>query len=79
MNKFTKQKLIVHITPHVNGGLGGVLLSTLKNSITGNSIFRHELIITDRKPLSYKSLNKFNKFRKFIHINKSDVFTYAII
>ena len=68
------KKLIIHITPHVSGGLGAVLLLTLKNSINKNSIFRHEIIITDRKPLSSKDLSKFKKYKKYIHIKKSKVF-----
>ena len=69
-----KKKIILHITPHVGGGLGSVLLSTLKNSIRNNSMFRHEFIVTDSKPLSYKAINRFFKYREYIHIKKSDEF-----
>jgi glycosyltransferase involved in cell wall biosynthesis len=72
--KAGKKKIILHITPHVGGGLGSVLLSTLKSSIRNNSNFSHEFIITDSKPLSYKAIKSFYKYRKNIHIKKSDLF-----
>ena len=68
------KKLILHIVPHLNGGLGRVLFTTLKNSIEVSSKFRHEFIIFDRKPLDKQSIKNFLKYKKHIHIRKDETF-----
>ena len=68
------KKLILHITPHVSGGLGRVLFTTLKNSLKKKSLFRHEFLIIDRKPLAKESIKKFLKYKKNIHIKKNKTF-----
>ncbi len=65
-----KKKLILHITPHVSGGLERVLLSTLKYSNNENSPFLHEIIILDKKHFTNHTKKKFLKYDKFIHIGK---------
>ena len=69
-----KKKLILHISPHLSGGLGRVLLSTIKYSIKNNSTYHHELILTDSKPISSKALNIFSEYKKYIHIKKTNKF-----
>lgn len=65
-----KKNLILHITPHLPGGLERVLLSTLKYSNKENSPFLHEIIILDEKHLTNHTKKKFLKYNKFIHIRK---------
>lgn len=52
------------------GGLGRVLLSTLRYSKNKKSLFNHEIIITDEKHLSSNSLKLFSKHLKSIFIGK---------
>ena len=70
MNK----SLILHITPHLPGGLARILLSTLKFSNKENSPFLHEIIITDKKHLTTHAKKMFSKYYKFLHIGKKDAF-----
>ena len=58
---------ILHITPHLNGGVGQVLLSTIKNSNLHNCDFHHKIIVLE--PLTEKSKNLFSKY-----INSVDEF-----
>lgn len=51
---------ILHITPHLNGGLGQVLLSTIKNANLHNSDFHHKIVVLE--PLSEKSKKLFSKY-----------------
>ena len=65
-----KKPTVLHITPHMPGGLGRVLLSTLRYSKNKKSLFNHEIIITDEKHLSSNSLKLFSKHLKSIFIGK---------
>ena len=48
--------LILHITPHLPGGLARILLSTLKYFNRKESLFNHEIIITDKKHLTWQRI-----------------------
>ena len=69
-----KKPLVLHITPHLPGGLGRILLSTLKFSKSENAKFEHEIIITDEKHLTESSLKTFSKYFDCLHIGKSENF-----
>jgi glycosyltransferase involved in cell wall biosynthesis len=69
-----KKPTVLHITPHMPGGLGRVLLSTLKYSQKNNSTFNHEIIITDEKHLTRNILKIFSKYSKYIHLGKKNSF-----
>lgn len=56
------------------GGLGRVLLSTLKYAFKNNSSFNHEIIITDTKHLTKKVLKMFSKYSKSIYLGKKNDF-----
>ena len=66
--------VVLHITPHLNGGLGRVLLSTLKFSKKASAAFAHEIVITDEKHLTPASLHLFAENSDSLHVGKSDVF-----
>ncbi len=70
MNK----RLILHITPHLPGGLARILLSTLKFSNNENSAFLHEIIVTDKKHLTTQAKKIFSKYYKFLHVGKKESF-----
>ena len=69
-----KKPTVLHITPHMPGGLGRVLLSTLKYSNNKESSFNHEIIITDEKHLSSNVLKLFSKYLKSIFLGKDKNF-----
>jgi len=71
--------LILHVTPHLNGGLGQVLYSTLKYAASQPALYRHEILIIDDKHLSEESLRLFSEFSDHLHIRKSDAYTQEII
>ena len=54
-----KKSVVLHIVHHFNGGLGRVLLSTLKFSRNTSASFAHEVIVTDEKHLTPTSLEMF--------------------
>ena len=56
------------------GGLGRVLLSTLKHSQSKLSSFDHEIIITDKKHLTNKVARLFTKYSESIYMGKNDNF-----
>ena len=56
------------------GGLGRVLLSTLKYSYNNRSSFNHEIIITDAKHLTNNVLKMFSKYSKSIYLGKKNSF-----
>ncbi len=68
------KNLILHITPHLSGGLGGVLLSTIKYFNKKNFSFLHEIIVLDKRQIPDKIKKEFLKFSKFIHIGKGKEF-----
>ena len=74
MNLSVNKILILHITPHLPGGLARILLSTLKFYNKENSLFLHEIIITDKKHLTSHAKKMFSKYKKFLHIEKKDSF-----
>jgi len=55
---------ILHITPHLNGGLGRVVLSTLKHSDKQNTNFYHEVAVTTELNLDVSKL--FSKYSQNI-------------
>ncbi len=69
-----KKPTVLHITPHMPGGLGRVLLSTLKYSQNDKSSFNHEIIITDEKHLTSSVLKMFSKYSKSIFLGKKNDF-----
>ena len=69
-----KKPTVLHITPHMPGGLGRVLLSTLKYSQNDKSSFNHEIIITDAKHLTNNVLKMFSKYSKSIYLGKKNSF-----
>jgi len=69
-----KRPLVLHITPHLPGGLGRILLSTLKFSENITASFAHEIVITDEKHLTVKSREMFSKYSDCLHIGKNDSF-----
>jgi hypothetical protein len=69
-----KKPTVLHITPHMPGGLGRVLLSTLKYSYNNRSSFNHEIIITDEKHLTSSVLKMFSKYSKSIFLGKKNNF-----
>jgi glycosyltransferase involved in cell wall biosynthesis len=69
-----KKPTVLHITPHMPGGLGRVLLSTLKYSYNNRSSFNHEIIITDAKHLTNNVLKMFSKYSKSIYLGKKNSF-----
>ena len=69
-----KKFVVLHIVPHLNGGLGRVLLSTLKFSKNITASFAHEIVITDEKHLTVKSREMFSEYSDCLHIGKSDSF-----
>jgi glycosyltransferase involved in cell wall biosynthesis len=69
-----KKSLILHITPHLPGGLARILLSTLKFSNIESSSFLHEIIITDKKHLTNHAKKMFSKYKRFLHVGKKDTF-----
>jgi len=66
--------VVLHVTPHLNGGLGRVLFSTLKHAKGEASKFSHEIFITDDKHLGQASLDQCAEYPDQIHIGKSDRF-----
>ena len=66
--------LILHITPHLPGGLARILLSTLKYFNRKESLFNHEIIITDKKHLTSEAKKMFSKYLRYLHIGKKDDF-----
>ena len=66
MNK----RLILHITPHLPGGLARILLSTLKFSNNENSAFLHEIIVTDKKHLTTQAKKYFLNITSFSMLGK---------
>ena len=60
-NQFLKKKLILHITPHLSGGLERVLLSVLKYANQKKSKFLHEIIITDKNHIKNYTKKKILK------------------
>ena len=69
-----KKSVVLHIVHHFNGGLGRVLLSTLKFSRNTSASFAHEIIVTDEKHLTPTSLEMFCEYSECLHIGKSDAF-----
>jgi len=69
-----KRPLVLHVTPHLPGGLGRILLSTLKFSENITASFAHEIVITDEKHLTVKSREMFSKYSDCLHIGKNDSF-----
>ena len=69
-----KKFAVLHIVPHLNGGLGHALLSTLKFSKNTAASFAHEFIITDEKHLTPTSLELFSEYSDCLHIGKNDSF-----
>ena len=65
---------VLHISPHLHGGLGRVLHSTLKFSKKIADSFAHEIIITDEKHLTPTSLELFSEYSECLHIGKGDTF-----
>jgi len=55
---------VLHVTPHMSGGLGRVMLSTLKHSKTAASLAHHEIAVTDT--LLPESAEFFSGFRDCI-------------
>ena len=69
-----KKFVVLHIVPHLNGGLGRVLLSTLKFSKNKSANFTHEFIVTDEKNLTPASLKLFSEYYDCLHIGKKNDF-----
>ena len=69
-----KKPLVLHITPHLPGGLGRILFSTLKFSKNTTTSFAHEIVITDKKHLTTESLKLFSEYSDYLHIGKGDTF-----
>ena len=69
-----KKKLILHITPHLSGGLERVLLSVLKYANQKKSKFLHEIIITDKNHIKNYTKKKFLKYKKYLHTGKKNNF-----
>jgi len=67
------------VTPHLNGGLGRVLLSTLQYAATEAALYHHEILITDDKHLSEESLGLFSDFFNLLHIGNSDASNRELI
>lgn len=60
-------RTVLHLTPHLSGGLGRVLLSTLKNAKNSASHFSHEIIVFDDLPAN--SIELFKDFCDCIHVS----------
>ena len=69
-----KKPLVLHITPHLPGGLGRILFSTIKFSKSTAASFAHEIVITDKKHLTMESRKMFSEYSDCLHIGKSDSF-----
>lgn len=71
-----KKKTVLHLTPNLSGGLGRVLFSTLNFFSTNNMLYNHEIIIFEKNYFKKNPLinKRFSKFKKNIHVNKSNQF-----
>ena len=63
---------VLHITPHLSGGLGRVLLSTLKHANSATSGFKHEIIVFEDLP--QKSADLFRDYGDCLHVSSDDGF-----
>ncbi len=61
---------VIHITPHMSGGLASVMLSTLKYNDRFSPNTRHEIITLE--PLPAATVDRFTRFADRVHINPSN-------
>lgn len=66
---------VVHLTPHMSGGLAAVLLSTLKYSERYTPSVGHEIVIFDEVLPNINEL--FSEYRNKLFINKSYSFIHS--
>ncbi len=64
--------LVVHVTPHLPGGLARILHSTLKFSKSKLSKHHHEIIVTDPKHFSNQAKKIFKNYHKLIHVTHNN-------